>query len=106
MKKVFLLLASALMGVATYAGNTWEFDDANNEIEVDWSAYGEQDANGTSIQWQAGCLDALADVVNEVTGNVAWVPEVGQGFHVKITGIPNMTGKFQFCLVDERQLSL
>ena len=105
MKKVFLLLASALMGVATYAGNTWEFDDANKEISVDYNSYGTQDANGTSIQWQAGCRGALVDAVEEATGDIAWVPEVGQGFSVKITGKASMSGKLQMAIVDEREVA-
>ena len=105
MKKVFLLLASALMGVATYAGNTWTFDDANKEISVDYNSYGAQDAKGTSIQWQAGYRGALVDAVEETTGDIAWVPEVGQGFQVKITGKASMTGTLQMSVVDEREVA-
>ena len=105
MKKVFLLLASALMGVATYAGNTWEFDDANKQIDVDYNSYGTADASGTSIQWQAGNQGALLDAVQEATGDIAWTPEVGQGFSVKITGVASNTGKLQMAIVDEREVA-
>ena len=105
MKKVFLLLASALMGVASFAGNTWTFDDANKQIDVDYNSYGTKDATGTSIQWQAGNQGALQDAVEEATGDVAWTPAVGQGFSVKITGVASNTGKFQMSIVDEREVA-
>ena len=105
MKKVFLLLASALMGVASFAANTWTFDDENNKIEIDWNEYGDKDATQTSIQWQAGNQGALLDAVNETTGDIAWTPEVGQGFSIKITGVASNTGKLQMSIVDEREVA-
>ena len=105
MKKVFLLLASALMGVASFAGNTWTFDDANKQIDVDYNSYGTKDATGTSIQWQAGNQGALLDAVEEATGEIAWTPAVGQGFSIKITGVASNTGKFQMSIVDEREVA-
>lgn len=104
MKKVFLLLASALMGVATFAA-TWELDDTKNEISVDYNSYGTADEFETSIQWQAGNRGALEDAVNDATGSIAWTPEVGQGFSVKITGVANMSGKLQAAIVDERAVA-
>lgn len=101
MKKVFLLLASALMGVASFAAE-WTYDDAKKEISIAYNSYGQKDAEGTSIQWQAGNQGALIDAVDEATGEIAWTPVKGEAFSVRITGTPNMTGKFQFCIVDER----
>ncbi|MBP5722703.1 MAG: hypothetical protein J6X18_03895 [Bacteroidales bacterium] len=101
MKKVFLLLASALMGVASFAAE-WTYDDAKKEISVDYNMYGTKDAAGTSIQWQAGNQGALLDAVEEATSDVAWVPQQGEKFSVTISGVASNTGKLQMCVVDER----
>ena len=96
MKKVFLLLASALMGVAAFAGNTWELTD-NKEVVVAYNASGSN--------WQAGNTEVVSDAMTEATSTLAtaWKPAVGESITFTISGIPSHTGKFQFALIDETQ---
>ena len=98
-------MVSSLMGVATFAGSTWEFNYLFDEIAIDYNSYGTPDKYETSIQWQAGNRGALVDAVEDATGSIAWTPEVGQGFMVKITGYASMTGQLEMAIVDERQVA-
>lgn len=102
MKKLFLLLTSAFMGVAAFAGNTWELDEANMQIVVANNEYGEPKVDGVSTQWQAGNPDILPDVVSEATGNTAWTPAIGETFVITMKGVANFTGNVQACMIDER----
>jgi len=96
MKKVFLLLASALMGVAAFAGNTWELTDSK-EIVVAYNSGGNN--------WQAGSTDVVNEAMTAATGTLAdgWTPALGESITFTISGIPSHSGKFQFALIDERQ---
>lgn len=99
MKKVFLLLASAFMGVAAFAGNEW--DEVGGKIAIAYNSYGTAGADGSSVQWQAGNTAALSDAVAE-TGNTAWTPAVGESFMITLNGTANFTGTVQVFIVDER----
>ncbi|MCQ2958941.1 MAG: T9SS type A sorting domain-containing protein [Bacteroidales bacterium] len=101
MKKVFLLLASAFMGVAAFAGNEWSLEDGT--ITVKYNSFGKADESGTSIQWQAGNAAAFPDAVEEASGNTLWTPALGEKFMVTLKGTANMTGKMQMFMADERE---
>lgn len=102
MKKVFLLLASALMGVATMAGNTWELDGTN--LSVQYNSYGaDKDGDGTSDQYQAGNNDVLVTAVEDASGNTSWTPAVGESFMISMSGTATFDGTVQVFIVDERE---
>ncbi len=94
MKKVFLLLASALMGVAAFAGNTWELTD-DKEVVVAYNPDGKN--------WQAGNKEVVTDAMTDATSTLAanWKPALGESITFTISGIPSHSGKFQFALIDE-----
>lgn len=89
MKKVFLLLTSALL---SFSVSAWELSDGI--IEVPYNSYGPN--------YQSGNNDVLVDAVEVATGNTAWVPAIGDQFMVTLKGTANKSGEFQMCIVDER----
>lgn len=100
MKKVFLLLTSALMGVASFAG-PWDYSD--NTLTIPYNTYGNKDAEGVSVQYQGGVADVLKTAVFEATEETGWSPAKGEVFMVTISGTPDYTGKFQLALIDETE---
>ncbi len=102
MKKVFLLLGSALCGLAAFAG-PWTLDESTGELAIPWNEYGAKDATGTSIQWQGGDANVLPNAVDEATGNTSWTPQVGDKFMVTLSGVCDHSGKLQSFIIDERK---
>lgn len=103
MKKVFLLLTSAMFGVASFAAD-FEYDESTQTLSIPYNQYGTKDADNNSIQWQAGGdtgLDILSTAVYDLNGNTAWIPAIGETFVVNISGVPDMTGTMKFFLIDE-----
>ncbi|MCQ2607557.1 MAG: hypothetical protein MJ197_02570 [Bacteroidales bacterium] len=45
----------------------------------------------------------LFEIVDETTGNTAWVPEVGEVFTVTVEGFADFTGKIAISLADRRE---
>lgn len=103
MKNVFLFVASLLMGVATFSANTWQFNAETKEIQVQYTPYGLEDDAKVCIQWEAGCRSALTDAVEEFTGNANWIPQIGQGFHIRISGVASNKGTLFMGIADERE---
>lgn len=103
MKNVFLFVAALLMGVATFSANTWQFNAETNEIQVQYTPYGLEDDAKVCIQWEAGCRSALTDAVEEFTGNANWIPQIGQGFHIRISGVASNKGTLFMGIADERE---
>ena len=105
MKRFFLLaLFLWLVGcTALFAGNTWEYDEQNKVIRVEYNLYGLGMDEGGSVQWQAGNQNILREVVYETTDYWDWVPVVGESFMITIKGVASHTGELQAYLVDERQ---
>ncbi|MCQ2959441.1 MAG: hypothetical protein MJ198_04540 [Bacteroidales bacterium] len=101
MRKLFLFMISAVFSIVAIAGNEWSLE--NGTIKVKYNQYGEQDADGTSIQWQAGNAAAFPDAVEEASGNTLWTPALGEKFMVTLKGTANMTGKMQMFMADERE---
>lgn len=102
MKKVFLLLGSALCGLAAFA-DPWSLDESTGELAIPYNSYGTKDATGTSIQWQGGDANVLPNAVDEATGNTSWTPQVGDKFMVTLSGVCDHTGKLQSFIIDERK---
>ncbi len=100
MKKVFLLLTSALMGVASFAG-PWEY--ADNTLTIPYNSYGTKDADGSSVQYQGGVSSILDEAVFDATEETGWTPAKGEVFMVTVSGTPDYTGKFQLALIDEQE---
>lgn len=103
MKNVFLFVAALLMGVATFSANTWQFNAETKEIQVQYTPYGLEDDAKVCIQWEAGCRSALTDAVEEFTGNANWIPQIGQGFHIRISGVASNKGTLFMGIADERE---
>lgn len=103
MKNVFLFVASVLMGVATFSQNTWQFNAETNEIQIQYNPYAAYGDEEVSIRWSAGCRSALINAVEETTGSQDWIPQIGQGFLVRITGIASNTGYINMGIADERE---
>lgn len=103
MKKVFLLLASAFMGVAAFAGNEWDLDEVNKQIAIAHNPDGGQRLDGVSVVWQAGNTGILEDAFSDATGGTGWAPAIGETFVVSMKAVANFTGKVQAVLVDERE---
>lgn len=103
MKNVFLFVAALLMGVATFSANTWQFNAENKEIQIPYTPYGLEDDAKVCIQWEAGCRSALTDAVEEFTGNANWIPQIGQGFHIRISGVASNKGTLFMGIADERE---
>lgn len=103
MKNVFLSVAALLMGVATFSANTWQFNAETKEIQVQYTPYGLEDDAKVCIQWEAGCRSALTDAVEEFTGNANWIPQIGQGFHIRISGVASNKGTLFMGIADERE---
>lgn len=103
MKNVFLSVAALLIGIATFSQNTWQFNAENKEIQIPYTPYGMEDDAMVSIQWQAGCRSALTDAVEKFTGNSNWIPQIGQGFHIRISGVASNTGNLVTVIADERE---
>lgn len=103
MKNVFLSVAALLIGVATFSQNTWQFNAETNEIQIQYNPYAVYGDEVESIQWQAGCRSALTDAVEKFTGNSNWIPQIGQGFHIRISGVASNTGNLVTVIADERE---
>ena len=103
MKNVFLFVASVLMGVATFSQNTWQFNAETNEIQIQYNPYAAYGDEEVSIRWSAGCRSALINAVEETTGSQDWIPQIGQGFLVRITGIASNSGYINMGIADERE---
>ena len=103
MKNVFLFVAALLIGIATFSQNTWQFNAENKEIQIPYTPYGLEDDAKVCIQWEAGCRSALTDAVEEFTGNANWIPQIGQGFHIRISGVASNKGTLFMGIADERE---
>ena len=103
MKKVFLLVAMSLMGIATFSQNTWQFNAETNEIQIQYNPYAVYGDEEVSTRWTSGCRSALIDAVKKNTGSQDWTPQIGQAFFVRITGIASNTGYINMGIADERE---
>ena len=103
MKNVFLFVASVLMGVATFSQSTWQFNAETKEIQLQYNPYAVYGDEEASVRWSAGCRSALINAVEETTGSQDWIPQIGQGFLVRITGIASNSGYINMGIADERE---
>lgn len=103
MKKVFLFVAMSLMGIATFSQNTWQFNAEANEIQIQYNPYAVYGDEEVSTYWTSGCRSALVDAVEKTTGSQDWIPQIGQAFLVRITGIASNTGYINMGIADERK---
>lgn len=105
MKKVFLLLTSAMFGVAAMAQTSWgditSISEVTGEISLPYNQYGpDNDGDGKADQFQKG-NSLLTDAVFEDSGNAAWVPALNEDFTISLTATPNFSGKLQFSIACE-----
>lgn len=101
MKKVFLLLAASLFGMAAIAGPlgvTYSTEGDIVSMSVPFNQYGAGD------EWQGG-EDAggkvLKDAVLEAGGSTSWLPAIGEAFSINMAGTTNFTGVIKLGLIDE-----
>ena len=105
MKNLLTFFLTLFVTSGVWAENYWEYNDYRNEIDIEYNKYGPEDVNGTSIEWMAGNRGALVDAVEEATGSTYWIPQVGQGFGIQITGVASMTGTLRAAIVDHRKIA-
>lgn len=106
MKKVFLLLTSAMFGVAAMAGEAFSYDESEKTLSIPYNSYGKGYPNNPSIGWQGGGtagIEILSEAVFDASGNAAWVPAKGETFTIAISGTADMTGVLKFFIVDESE---
>ena len=100
MKKVFLLLTSALFGVAAIAGPLVDqTKDGKRVFTIPYNSYG----NGK--QWQGGEAAGAAILTQayfEGTGEGTYAPQVGDAFSFSMKGTTNFTGIIKMGIIDER----
>ena len=115
MKKVFLLLTSAMFGVAAMASDpiTVKYDEDDNvtSLSVPYNMYGEgststkpeaNDADAISDQWQGYDATLLTAAYADLTGSTKWGAQIGDKFLFSMAGTADFTGTVQFFIVDER----
>lgn len=105
MKKVFLLLTSAMFGVAAMAQTSWgeltAIDEVTGEISLPYNSFGpDNDGDGKADQFQKGNA-LLNDAVFQDDGNTAWTPALNEDFTITVTATPSFSGKLQFSIACE-----
>ncbi|MBR4115497.1 MAG: T9SS type A sorting domain-containing protein [Bacteroidales bacterium] len=100
MKKVFLLLTSALFGVAVMAGPLGvTTQDGKTILSVPWNSYGPGD------EWQGGETEGakiLTKAFMAATGEGTYTPTMGDAFVFSLKGKANFTGVIKMGIIDER----
>lgn len=117
MKKVFLLLTSAMFGVAAMASDPitvkYDADDNVKSLSIPYNMYGEgststhpeaNDADAISDQWQGYDATLLTAAYADVTGSTKWSAQIGDKFLFSMAGTADFTGTVQFFIVDERDV--
>ena len=111
MKKVFLLLTSALFGVATMATPWASVTETSGpqEVSLPYNVYGNGDSGtGTiSFSWQGGNNPIVLAAVEEALGDDydSWLMAAGQVFQLKVKGTCTADGTFKTGIIDESDRS-